>query len=281
MAHHEHQVRVLNPVDLIGDELEVVRLRAGRSEVRDGDALPPDCLGCCRDRVERRDDARRATPRRISTAPAAADGHRRQCRHHHDAQPPSHRSPVFAARHSQSVLRTERENRSHYYHRHHGRVRSSDASRGRRHRGSHRGRRHRLRLRVRAGAHRRSPARRRGRVRRARRAERLGQVHAGAHPRRAAHPELGHSADLRRKPRASSRTVPASATSHNGRRSQARCPRPSPRSSPRAGSRAGVGGVDRGERTTSRSTRRSTQSRSVISAAVRSASSRAASSSGC
>ena len=72
-AEVEDEVGVRDRADVAAGELEVVRLDAGRSQVRDADFRAADLLGGEGQRIERRDDGR---SRRSSRA-AAAPGERR------------------------------------------------------------------------------------------------------------------------------------------------------------------------------------------------------------
>ena len=143
VPHHEHDVRVLDRIDLVGDQLQIVRLRPCRREVLHLDAAPTDRLDRGRHRVERRDDldrpaggaavtVARRTPRRAPPSPTAKASHRR----------------TTISSSGAPEVGSASENQSHYYH-----SPASTYDRGRRlgedaHRGGDRGRRHLLRVRV-------------------------------------------------------------------------------------------------------------------------------------
>ena len=70
----QHHVGRADPVDRARGKLEVVRLGAGRSQVRHVDVGAADALGRERERVEGRDDVRAAALASTSAAVSAAAG---------------------------------------------------------------------------------------------------------------------------------------------------------------------------------------------------------------
>ncbi len=87
VAHHDREVGIEDRVDVVGGELEVVRLDPGRGEIADPDVAAPDLPDRLGEGVEggndidaaRRGGARRSAPRAHRPGPGRAAHERDDC----------------------------------------------------------------------------------------------------------------------------------------------------------------------------------------------------------